>query len=799
MKLTIAQSTRLLLALASPWLLTVAASALEPQTLVNFQVGPGTVVGALVQGPDGNFYGTTAQGGPAGNGTVFRVTPGGVLTILGSDQAHPAAGLVVGNDGLLYGMTSAGGPILDGTVFKVTTNGVLTNIAVLNGTNGANPQSGLVLAGDGNFYGAARGGGAHGSGTVFRVTPDGVVTTLISFDALSQGGSPVAGLAKGPDGNLYGITTIGGNAGRGTIFKITTGGTLTTLHSFQGTDGFVHQARLTLGPDGNLYGTSDDGGSADAGVIFKITTTGVFTTLVSFVGTNGAVPLAELTAGADGQLYGTTQLGGSANSGTVFKVTTNGALTTLVSFNSQLTGLPQAGLLLASDGNFYGCSQGTVFRMTPGGVVTTVASLIPVDGVHPQAGLTLGPDGNFYGTTRDGGSNNFGTLFRLTPNGVLTSLFSFSGTNGSAPQGALTLGKDGNFYGTTVFGGVVNGNAGNFGTVFRFSTNGTLAPIVAFGGTNGANPKCQLVTDAAGNFYGTAFVQGGDLDGLVFRVTTNGVLTTLVTLKDTADGLTLGTDGSFYGTTPTGGSNNSGAVFKVTRGGVLTPLVSFSLTNGSSPLGGLVQANDGTLYGTTSFGGANLDFGTIFKVTTNGVLTDLFHFHFTDGERPASKLIFGLDGNLYGTTVSGGSVGNNPFGLGLGTVFRITTNGIFTPLVLFQGTNGSNPQAPLLLGSDGNLYGTTAFGGTGGGGTIFRIVLTPQLTRITQAPGGNVLLAGIGPSGALFHLLASTNISLPIASWTSLTTGTFDANGQFSFTDATAATASTRFYRISTP
>jgi uncharacterized repeat protein (TIGR03803 family) len=322
---------------------------------------------------------------------------------------------------------------------------------------------------------------------------------------------------------------------------------------------------------------------------------------------------------------------------------------------------------------------------------------------------------------------------------------------------------------------------------------------VAFAGTNGANPKCQLVTDAAGNFYGTAFVQGGDLDGIVFRVTTNGVLTTLVTLKDTADGLTLGTDGNFYGTTPSGGSNNSGAVFRVTPGGVFATLAPFSLTNGSQPLGGLVQANDGTLYGTTSFGGANLDFGTIFKVTTNGVLTDLFHFHFTDGERPASKLIFGLDGNLYGTTVSGGATGGNPFSLGLGTVFRITTNGVLTPLVLFQGTNGSNPQAPLFLGPDGNLYGTTVNGGPGGGGTIFRIVLTPQLTRIAQAPLGNVLLTGTGFPGATFHLLTSTNISLPIASWTSLTTGVFDTNGQFSFTDTTAATAKMRFYRISTP
>jgi uncharacterized repeat protein (TIGR03803 family) len=233
-------------------------------------------------------------------------------------------------------------------------------------------------------------------------------------------------------------------------------------------------------------------------------------------------------------------------------------------------------------------------------------------------------------------------------------------------------------------------------------------------------------------------------------------------------------------------------------------LFSFNNTNGSTPLGGFVQANDGTLYGTTAFGGAgvggtNFGFGTIFKVTTNGALTTLFNFHFTDGKIPSANLIFGNDGNLNGTTQFGGSTEGNPAGNGLGTVFRITTNGVFTSLVLFQRTNGSNPQAPLVLGKDGNLYGTTSQGGTGGGGTIFRIVLTPRLTRITKEPGGNVLLTGTGPAGAPFHLLASTHISLPIASWPSLTTGTFDTNGQFSSTDTTAATANARFYRISTP
>jgi uncharacterized repeat protein (TIGR03803 family) len=327
-----------------------------------------------------------------------------------------------------------------------------------------------------------------------------------------------------------------------------------------------------------------------------------------------------------------------------------------------------------------------------------------------------------------------------------------------------------------------------------------LTTLASLAGTNGGNPQCQLAMDASGNLYGTAPAGGPDLVGTVFRVTTNGSLTTLVSFNHSIgaspeDGLTAGIDGDFYGTTADGGSLGLGTVFRMTPGG---GVISSSLTNGANPLGGLVQGNDGTLYGTTGFGG-NSGFGTIFKVTTTGVITDLFDFHFTDGAQPASKLIFGPDGSLYGTTGFGGSTGDNLDSTGLGTVFRITTNGVFTPLVLFQGTNGSNPSAPLVLGNDGNLYGTTANGGPGGGGTIFRIVLTSQFTGIAKGPGGSVVLTGTGPSGEAYRLLASTNVSLPIASWTSLTTNAFDTNGQFSFTDAGAATVNVRFYRISVP
>lgn len=196
-----------------------SALGVGPQTLVNFQVSPGTVTGNLVEGPDGNLYGTTTHAGPLGKGTIFRVTPSGTLTTIVSDQENPSAGLIVGNDGLLYGMTGAGGAFGWGTAFRMTTNAALTTFAVLDGTNGGNPQFGLVLAGDGNFYGASQEGGANSFGAVFRITTNGAFSTLFLFQG-PNGSNPAASLVLGPDGNLYGTTAQGGPGGGGTIFRV---------------------------------------------------------------------------------------------------------------------------------------------------------------------------------------------------------------------------------------------------------------------------------------------------------------------------------------------------------------------------------------------------------------------------------------------------------------------------------------------------------------------------------------------------------------------------------------------------
>jgi len=314
-------------------------------------------------------------------------------------------------------------------------------------------------------------------------------------------------------------------------------------------------------------------------------------------------------------------------------------------------------------------------------------------------------------------------------------LYAFTNADGMNPYADLCAGQDGNFYGTTVGGGT----NGGFGTVFKVTTNGLLTSLVSFAGTNGSFSHSEL---AQGN------------------------------------------DGNFYGTTAGGGDNGYGTVFVVTTNGLLTSLVPFADTNGAFPYSSLTMGNDGNFYGTTYYGGSNNILGTIFRVTTNGVLTSLASFNNTNGANPIAGLTLGSDGNFYGTTVNGGSSN-------LGTAFQITTNGVLNSLVSFNNTNGANPHAGWTPGSDGNFYGTTANGGGATtNGTVVKLIVPPvpgPVSFSNQIP--QVAINGLArPS---IQIQVATDLT---ASWSVLTNLVF-TNGTGLAIDPAATNAPQRFYR----
>ncbi len=471
-------------ATASPALAQASPATATFTTLATFNVTDGeTPYGSLVQGLDGNFYGTTQQGGAkkvcfnvenpkkVGCGTVFKITPGGTLTTLhsfdGTDGSFPRAGLVLASNGNFYGVTSNGGAGTSsscptafngqnlgcGTVFEITPGGALTTLHSFDGTDGSVPHAPLLQAGNGNFYGTTSTGGAgsacpNGCGTVFEITPSGTLTTLHSFD-VTDGALPYAGLVQASNGNLYGTTDAGGvssscpennvftELGCGTVFEITPSGTLTTLHNFGIADGSFPNDGLVQATDGNLYGTTSMGGSncsggldPGCGTVFKITPAGTLTTLHSFDSTDGGQPFAGLVQATDGNFYGTTVSGGTnTGCGTVFEITPGGTLTTLVDLGSGSTmGScdPFGGLLQATNGNLYGTTSvvGTVFSLAVG--------LGPFVATNPASG-GIGTDVTILGNNLTGSTS-------VAFNGVQAAFNVVSSTEITAtvPDGAAT-------------------------------------------------------------------------------------------------------------------------------------------------------------------------------------------------------------------------------------------------------------------------------------------------------------------------------------------------------------------------
>ena len=354
----------------------------------------------VIQGEDGNLYGTTRAGGAYGGGTFFTVTMTDTpsITVLYSfpinSKQTPSAPMPVGPlvqdhaDGNFYGITQHGGSNHDGVVFRITPTGHLTTIYEFAGGNadGSLP-SGLVLGTDGSLYGVTMTGGQYGAGTVFRIAdpttsmPD--ESIIYSFTDEADGNRPTS-LILGRDGNLYGTTSFGGSGvfARGTVFQVTPTGTLTTIHTFSGVDGGLPNGLAQgIDHDDNLYGTTQNGGYPNGnGTIFKVAADGTFSTLHIFptVAGPGQSDTPPICA-SDGKLYGTTSgNSGFSNWGTIFEIDTAGKKCVAVyKFKGPDGARPDSALIQAKDHNFYGTTNwggihsgfqsgsGTVFQLGP--------------------------------------------------------------------------------------------------------------------------------------------------------------------------------------------------------------------------------------------------------------------------------------------------------------------------------------------------------------------------------------------------------------------------------------------------
>ncbi len=369
--------------------------------------------------------------------------------------------------------------------------------------------------------------------------------------------------------------------------------------------------------------------------------------------------------------------------------------------------------------------------------LTTLATFDRTTGAYPFVGVVMDSAGNLFGATRDGGTNNLGTLFELAARAhAVTTLVNFDGTNGAFPVGGLLLDASGNLYGTTNSGG-----ANGVGTVFKVAGDThALNTLADFNGTNGAYPYgAELIADVDGNLYGTTS-GGGDLTlnggrgrGTVFElVASTNTIVTLATFNGANGygpnaGLIADASGNLYGTTGGGGTGGSGTVFKVAAGThVLSTLANFDHLNGGEPRASLVMDAAGNLYGTTTTG-SFLSYGTVFEIAAGtNTLTTLVTFDDSNGSLPHSNLIADASGNLYGTTLTGGSKGG-------GTVFKLAAGThALTILVNLDAKGTAYPEAGLIADGQGNFYGTTFYGGGAGGfGAVFELSPVPEPPALT--------------------------------------------------------------------
>lgn len=743
---------------------------------------PGTqVMAPLTEHSDGNFYGVATANGAFDQGTVFKVTPAGVLSTLhafaGTDGTAPAAKLAEGADHALYGTTPQGGANGFGCVFKITTGGGFTKVLDFTGTSGGIPGSvphALTLHTDGNFYGVTQAGGTNGFGTVFKMTAAGVVSTLVNFSGTAgtrPGAQPVGPLVF--SGNLlYGVTKTGGAGNFGVLFEVSTTGTWRILGEFTGTAGARPGANpaggLMLNTDGALYGCTEFGGTNGFGVAFKTTTAAspVFTTLRHFADATGSQPSGTLVRGTDGLLYGATANGGTNGLGTVFKISTTGThtvITNLTGEGGSAAGSALRGGLTLSGSQFHAVTSsggpgnlGAVFKVTTTGVYTSLGAVSPIAGWMPGGAPSVLNSNSLLFPMTSGGTGGGGNVMKVTTSGTVSVEAALGGTLGSAADGAMVQA------GADWYGVAAKGGASARGTMFRYTPGSGAALVSSFVTSGGSLSEGPLAQGLDGLFYGVSREGGASARGTIYRITTAGTRTRLVSFTGTTGAapgakprgpMVLAGDGNFYGLAEEGGPNNTGVIFRLTNAGVYSVVSAFGATGARTPHGGFAKGADGFLYATTSLGGT-ADTGCLIRFDpSNNTWETIAGFTGAagpcPGSLPAGELHITPEGLVYGTTLLGGAADE-------GVVFRYSDAGGLRNLIEFSGISGSFPGsaggsdgAGLILsggvttGPDGKLYGTAPSGGGQGGGLVYRITPPPLIEDWKLARLGNANAADL--------------------------------------------------------
>jgi uncharacterized repeat protein (TIGR03803 family) len=398
-------------------------------------------------------------------------------------------------------------------------------------------------------------------------------------------------------------------------------------------------------------------------------------------------------------------------------------------------------------------------------------------GIVPAGVMSQGRDGNLYSTIANAGTQSDGTIFRMTTAGQLTTLYNFCSLTGCAdgvnPEGGVIVGFDGNFYGTANYGG-----SNEAGTVFKFNPNNSrLSTLWNFtNGNDDGNPFFGLLQAQNGSLWGVSEGIYNGQYGTLYKVSPNGQLTPydFNAFDGSVPNLpTQASNGNFYGTTKLGGASaNDGVVYKATPNGAITDMHDFAgyPSDGSIPVGILVQGNDGNFYGTTYSGGAH-NLGTVFKVTPSGTLTLLYSFAggSADGASPYTGLTLGTDGNFYGVTGNGGY-------FNAGTVFKITASGTFTLLHSFCNSTSCPdafyPETPLVQHTNGVFYGNTSGNSLGGSYFYSLDVGLPSFVRLlnwTGKVGQSVEILGQGFTGTTAVSFNGTAATYTVVSDTYLT------------------------------